>query len=352
MSETRPTYRTAGSRVPAVQPDGVGRMVDREQLKRALEAERALANAPVILSVLPGDELYNKEYPPRQFIVDGLIKRGDLVLLAGRPKSGKSWLLLQLAQAIDTGGQFLGRAATKGCVLFIALEDGERRIHERLHIRKWRPVSARFSFDMFPLNGDGLKQIRASAEPFDVIFLDTFRAACGGADENSNSEMGLLAQALADIAHETQKTVIVAHHTRKGGSDDPFELIRGAGAIRAAYDIGLLVERKGKEPEAVLRVESRDVQVEDMTIRFESSAGWTYEGDDRRIEQIRAGRRAVKAIMELGDGQTTEAIAQHLKISKQAARQQLENAERDGVVRRQAEPAEGARKPCDLWYLA
>lgn len=334
-------------------PNAMSRpVIGREQIRRALEAERALANAPVALSISQGSAIYERDYLPRQFVVDGLIKRGDLVMLAGRPKSGKSWLLLQLAQAIDTGGQFLGRAATRARVLFVALEDGERRIHERLHIRKWRPETACFAFDMFPLSGDGLTQIKASVEPFDVVFIDTLRAACGGADENSNSEMGLLVQALADIAHDTQKTIIVAHHTRKGGSDDPFELIRGAGAIRAAYDIGLLVERKGKEPEAVLRVESRDVQADDMTIRFEPSGGWTYEGDDRRIEQIRAGRRAVQALQEMGDGQTTEAIAQHLGISRQAALKQLENAARDSLVQRRAEQQGDGRKPRDLWYLA
>lgn len=326
-------------------------MLNRDDLRRQLDAERALRQALVTLNVKPGDTLYDEQYPPRQFIVDGLIKRGDLVLLAGRPKSGKSWLLLQLAQAIDTGVSFLGKATTKSSVLYLALEDGDRRIHERLHIRKWRPASACFAFDLLPLGGDGLQQLKVGAAAFDVVIIDTFRAACGGADENSNGEMGLLAQSLADFAHDTQKTIIVAHHTRKGDSDDPFELIRGAGAIRAAYDTGLLLQRKGKEPEAVLRVESRDVQVEDMTIKFDSTTGWTYEGDDTRIDEIRAGRKAVKALREMGDGQTTEAIAQHLGISRQAANQQLINAERDGVVRRNSEPVEGLRKPKDLWCL-
>ncbi len=327
-------------------------MNNTTELQRRLEIEKVLSSAPVSLSVVSGAELYDREYPPRQFLVDGLIKRGDFVLLAGRPKSGKSWLLLQLAQALDTGTPFLGRDTVQAKVLFIALEDGERRVHERLHIRKWRPFATFFSFGMLPLHGSGLDQLKHASEGFDAVIIDTFRAACGSADENNNVEMGLLAQAVADYAHNTEKVIIVAHHTRKGGSEDPFETIRGAGAIRAAYDVGLLVERKGKEPEAVLRVESRDIQVEGMTIRFDPSAGWVCEGSSLRIEKIRAGRRVVKALIELGDGQTVERIAEHLGITRQAAGQQLAKAERDGLVKRQTEPSEGPRKPRDLWFLA
>ncbi len=327
-------------------------MNNTTKLQRRLEIEKVLSSAPVSLSVVSGAELYDREYPPRQFLVDGLIKRGDFVLLAGRPKSGKSWLLLQLAQALDTGTPFLGRDTIQVRVLFIALEDGERRVHERLQIRKWRPFATFFSFGMLPLHGSGLDQLKHASEGFDAVIIDTFRAACGSVDENNNVEMGLLAQAVADYAHNTEKVIIVAHHTRKGGSEDPFETVRGAGAIRAAYDIGFLLERQAKEPEAVLRVESRDIQVEDMTIRFDPSAGWTYEGSSLRIEEIRAGRRVVKALVELGDGQTTDEIAKHLGITRQAAGQQLAKAERDGLVKRQTEPSEGPRKPRDLWFLA
>ena len=336
----------------SIVPTDSDRQINREELARALAAERALASAPVSLDAISGAELYDKQYPPREFIVDGLIKRGDLVLLAGRPKSGKSWLLLQMAQAVDTGARFLGRETARAKVLFIALEDGERRVHERLHIRGWRPAEAHFAFDLFPLGGAGLQQLKYAAQAFDVVIVDTLRTALGGMDENDNSQMGWVVQSLADFAHDADKVVVVSHHTRKGDATDAFELIRGAGAIRAAYDVGMLIQRKEKEPEAVLRFESRDLQIEDMTIHFDPETGWRYEGDARRIEEIRAGRRVVQALAELGDAQTADAIAEHLGISKQAAWQQLTKAERDGLVKRRTEHVDGARKPRDLWYLA
>jgi len=326
--------------------------IDRQAISQQLKAEReALQAARIGLPIVSGADLFERAYPPRQEIVAGLINRGNLVLLASRPKAGKSYLLLQLAQAIDTGIPFLGRPTTKASVLYLALEDGERRVHERIQMRKWKPQNVSFTFGLLPLGGDGMEQLRNAAGPYDVVVIDTLRAACGGdIDENDNAEMGKIVQDLADYAHTEHKTAIISHHTRKGDAEDAFDLIRGAGAIRGAYDVGLLIQRKPKEAEAVLRVESRDVEADDMTIKFDGATGWSYEGDGAKLDDIRAGRKVYKALTELGDDQTAETIAKHLGVSVQTVRAQLIGAEREKIVTRRTELNTG-KKPHDLWSV-
>ena len=53
-------------------------------------------------------------------------------MLAGRPKAGKSWLALNLAEAIANGGKVLGVDVEQGDVLYLALEDNPRRLQQRL----------------------------------------------------------------------------------------------------------------------------------------------------------------------------------------------------------------------------
>jgi RecA-family ATPase len=299
-----------------------------------------------------GMELYARQYPPREFLLDGLIARGDCVLLAGRPKSGKSWLLLQMAAAIDTGSPFLGRQTKRGGVLFVTLEDGERRIHERLHVRKWQPTASAFAFGLLPLTDGGVGQIEQSMGGFSAVFIDTLRAACGpDIDENDNAAMGHVVQSLANLAHRNETAIVISHHVRKGEAEDPFDLIRGAGAIRGAYDTGIVIQRKPKEAEAVLHIEARDIEADDMTIRFDGATGWSYEGDGQRIVDIRAGRAVLRALHDLGDDQPTEAVAEKLGISKEAARKQLTSALGQRLVARRDEQAERGKKPRDLWSL-
>ena len=314
--------------------------------------------APARLAIVSGAELAARKYPERQFIVSDFIQRGNLVLFAGKPKTGKSWILLQLAHELDAprGGLFLNKPTKPAKVLYLALEDGERRIHERLAIRNWTPVSAHFySSGMLPLDGGGMAQLRATAEDFDVVIVDSLRVACGAkVEENNNEVMGAILQALADFAHETAKVVIVVHHLTKASYEDAFDGIRGAGSIRQAYDVGVVMQRKKGEKEAKLVVESRDAEIADMTISFEGgSTGWKYEGDGERLETIRAGKAVVKALSELGGEAAVAELASHLKITPQAVGQQLNAAEREGLVTRRDDPDDAGKKkkPRSLWAI-
>ena len=45
-------------------------------------------------------EILDTEFPEPKWIVPSIVQEG-LVMLAGRPKAGKSWMALQLAGAVD-----------------------------------------------------------------------------------------------------------------------------------------------------------------------------------------------------------------------------------------------------------
>src|SRR5262249_563219 len=67
-----------------------------------------------------------------KFAVPGLVPHG-LSILAGRPKIGKSWLALALADSVSRGALALGNIATeRGPVLYLGLEDNLRRLQQRL----------------------------------------------------------------------------------------------------------------------------------------------------------------------------------------------------------------------------
>src|SRR6266545_1076374 len=84
------------------------------------------------LAVISARDILATDYPELRWIVPGLILEG-LLILAGRPKIGKSWFALALALAAVFGGKFLGKfQAIRTGVLYLALEDSPRRIKKRL----------------------------------------------------------------------------------------------------------------------------------------------------------------------------------------------------------------------------
>jgi hypothetical protein len=76
--------------------------------------------------------LKEKKFDPISYVVPMLIPEG-LTVLAGRPKVGKSWMVLDIALA-KAGGRFvLGDIhLTEGDVLYAALEDNDRRLRSRI----------------------------------------------------------------------------------------------------------------------------------------------------------------------------------------------------------------------------
>ena len=78
-------------------------------------------------------DLQTKEFPPIQWTVPDVLPEG-LTILAGKPKVGKFWLALDIAFAVAGGGAVLGRECDPGAVLYLALEDNERRLQRRLKL--------------------------------------------------------------------------------------------------------------------------------------------------------------------------------------------------------------------------
>lgn len=318
---------------------------------------------PAGLRPLPLAALLAREFPPFIWLVPRLIAQGQLVLLGGRPKGGKSWLVLQLVHCVDTGRPFLGKETKVARALYIALEDGERRVYQRCQLLQWQPRQAAVLFQVGRfdgpegLPGPGLAQVERLALDYDLIIIDTLIATLsGGINENDNTRMGLIINELARIAHHTDTAVVLVHHTSKSNSDDIFNTLRGASAIRGGYDVGLLLERKPNESEAVLHAESRDVDVENMTLRQSAGGvGWEYVGSSLEIQKIRAGRQTLQAMLEMDQneaGLTAKEIAAFRNVSEATTYKQLERLEADGYIYRTEQPSTQMGKKADIWYVA
>ena len=102
-------------------------------------------------------ELYAHPMEPICWLVEGLLAPG-LYFLGGSPKVGKSWPALQLCLAVCRGESFLGFRTRKSEVLYLALEDGPRRLHARaLHLTEETPAGLHLCGHA-PLIGQGLEQ--------------------------------------------------------------------------------------------------------------------------------------------------------------------------------------------------
>jgi hypothetical protein len=107
--------------------------------------------------------LLRKELPEIKFVVPGYVTEG-LTILAGKGKIGKSWLALGIGIAVACGGYAFGSIKVEqGDVLYLALEDNERRLQKRLRQllpNQSSPDHLHYDLACPPLDKGGVQAIR------------------------------------------------------------------------------------------------------------------------------------------------------------------------------------------------
>lgn len=259
-------------------------VLDKAQPMYHLEPAPSLA----FPSVMTLEGLLVESYMQTHWTVPNLLPEG-LLLLGGKPKQGKSWFALALALAIAAGGTILDTyLATQGEVLFLGLEDTERRLQARskqlLSALPAVPSGIEFATQWPRLDEGGLAQLEAYilAHPqLRCIVIDTWAKVAPQMKGRSQYEedyasLSLLKQ-LADTYH---LSILAIHHLRKTQAHDVLDEMMGSTAMIGAVDAILILKRERGEGQASLFITGRDIEQErEIPLRFDQRTGWWHLDD-------------------------------------------------------------------------
>jgi hypothetical protein len=275
-------------------------------------------------------ELLNSEIPPILWAIQGFLPEG-LSMLAGMPKLGKSWLSLYLALAVARGDRVWGRfLAEAGDVLYLALEDSERRLKDRLrHLLGHRgcPDSLRYSVACRPLNNGGIGDLRRQIEQMDrprLIVIDTLAAAHAYQETKGSlykSEYDLL-RPLQQLAVAAHVAILLVHHTRKAESDDPLKMINGTNGLGGAVDQCLILQGKPGTPRADLVVKGRDVDTVELPLQF-VDCRWSLSGKPPRRKLPEPQKKIWDAMRDAGKACKPKEIAELTGLKANLVRSNL-----------------------------
>ncbi len=260
-------------------------------------------------------DLQGMEFPPINWVVPGVLPEG-LSILAGKPKLGKSWLALDIALAVAGGGSVLGRECDPGPVLYLALEDNQRRLQRRLnHIEphlSW-PADLELNTRWPRLDQGGLKAIEQWLKTRDgakLVIVDTLavvRPAGKASDSIHTSDYAAL-RGLHQIASNTNVAIMIIHHLRKADADDPFDTVSGSTGLTGAADTTLILTRREGDGGCILYGRGRDLEEFETGLEFvPRTCRWrdlgdpveAFAGDTRQtiFAAIKAGKTAAKDII-------------------------------------------------------
>lgn len=236
------------------------------------------------LHTITAAELLDTTYQPLEELIEGMLSPG-VYILAGASKIGKSWLVLQIAHHISTGTPLWGRKTIKSDVLYLALEDTERRIQRRLlQICQGETGNISFATEAEILGNGFERQVMDFLQEHPearLVIIDTLiKVRQANSTNNAYADDYATMTAFKRLADRYGVAILVVHHTRKKEAKDIMDMISGTTGLMGCADGAMVLERPARRlPDASISMTGRDHQ--DARIQLRQNAQtmcWDFVG--------------------------------------------------------------------------
>ena len=290
-------------------------MSEIKQVEQNQQAPSGSQESPKTFESIDAFTLLGQEYSPLQFSVNEILPHG-LFILAGSSKIGKSWLVLDVCRAVSMADKVWDFTAQQGEVLYLALEDNNRRLQSRLKkigldvlggdggandgLTGLHLVTASFG-----INSGLIEQIHnfISVHPnVKLLVIDTLECV-----RDTTQDKGIYAcdyrdmTALREITDKYELTLLLIHHTRKMNDDDPLNMLSGSTGLTGSVD-GILVLQKEKRisNKAIITIANRDTDEHCFNLEFDrQNCKWIFKGEcigeanvpKPSLEEVQADKR-------------------------------------------------------------
>jgi hypothetical protein len=254
---------------------------------------------------------------PVEWLIEGVIPQGSFTALYGPPGSFKSFIALDIAEAIATGRSWMGRPVKQtGAVLYLAGEGfggiGARikacKLHHQTedgapiyivrHQLNLRSSAEDFNALMLAV----VQLVEQTGMEFQLAIIDTLARAFGGGNENSSEDMGAFITAMGKVQEFLNCALMVLHHSGK----DAAKGLRGHSSLLGAVDTELELLRFDEQLKGVITISKQKDGADNERFGFEM------------VEvQIRpAGLGLTEAVVSLAVQASDSAKVDHAKMTE------------------------------------
>ena len=202
-------------------------------------------------------------------LIEGVLRQGHKMLLAGPSKAGKSFALIELCISIAEGVPWFGRfRCAQGKVLYINLELDRASCFHRFRdvytAMGLNPENLR-NIDVWNLRGASVpmdklapKLIRRAAKSgYIAVVLDPIYKVITG-DENSADQMAKFCNQFDLVCRELGCAVIYCHHHSKGAQGGKRSMDRASGSGVFARDPDAMLDMTELEPTEAIRTQMKN----------------------------------------------------------------------------------------------
>ena len=251
----------------------------------------------------------------QEFLVSPIIPREGLGILAGRPKSMKSFLTLDLAYKIQNGtnerNRFLGQGQEKkGDVLLLALEDSKDSMAGRIQSMKSTNLKHPTTFIGYncPQLDKGFEEslslwCETVSDPR-LVIIDTFQkikplSAQGQGKANAYEIDYYYLGKLKDLAHKHKVFILYVHHLSQASRDYSWDRIMGSTGHQGVPDAMYMLDREEVGNKASLKGRGRNIPDFSYDLEWNTKQDLRYEfSGDSFVRKTEKHKREIYLAMK------------------------------------------------------
>ena len=202
----------------------------------------------------------------RPILIHGFLRLGETMNIIAPPKTGKSWLVTDLALSVAMGTEWFGYPCNRGRVLIIDNELHKETTASRVpkviaarglkldDVSPWLSVeNQRGRLKTIEDIANHIEELKA--EGYKLIIIDAFyRAMPRGVDENDNGAIADVYNMLDRYAEQIGCAFVLIHHTSKGNQSQKSvtDVGSGAGSQSRAADTHVILRRHKEQGVVVM----------------------------------------------------------------------------------------------------
>ncbi len=296
------------------------------------------------------DSVWNHMPELSSCLIDGVLRQGHKMLIAGPSKAGKSFLQIEMCIAIAEGRFWLGWGCTKGRVMYVNLElDAASCLHRFRDVYDalgWEPRNLR-NIDIWNLRGKSVpmdklapKLIRRAAKKeYIAIVIDPIYKVITG-DENSADQMADFCNQFDKVCTELGCAVIYCHHHSKGAQGGKRSMDRASGSGVFARDPDALLDLIELETTDDLMKQQEDRAVCNACMAWLNAHFEDWEDDISQDDMLSPVRMLEFARKRAKDGLLDKMVEEARKKARERTAWRIEGTLREFPK----------FKPVNLWF--
>lgn len=306
------------------------------------EEQVRAADGQQVINGITAADLMEKIFPEPRWAIPGILPEG-LNLLAGKPKKGKSIMALNIGLSIASGGLALGKIPVeKGAVVYLALEDTERRLQGRLKqmmaYSDYAPSELHL-FTKWPrMDAGGLALLESKINEIPnirLVIIDTLQKFRKPSRGNSNlyAEDYECVTQIKDIADRLGVCILLIHHLRKSDADDIFDTLSGSLGLTGGTDGNLVME--SSRGNTTLHITGRDVEGIEMAIELDPQLlAWKLLGERSEVKTTNDQQRVYDTLKESAESLTPKELSEITGLKDFYVKKILGKFVEDGSIKR------------------